>query len=64
VAPGANLAGAWLQGADLTGAHHLTQAQLDVAYGDRQTQLPDGLERPANWMLVGSPLGELGGGDI
>jgi uncharacterized protein YjbI with pentapeptide repeats len=45
----ADLSDAQLGGADLRGAQGLTQAQLDVALGDAQTQLPAGLERPTNW---------------
>jgi Pentapeptide repeats (8 copies) len=53
---GANLAGAQLRefdlpGAGLTrsGAVGLTQAQLDVAWGDAATRLPTELQRPASW---------------
>jgi uncharacterized protein YjbI with pentapeptide repeats len=45
----ANLAGAHLESADLTGAVGLTQEQLDSAFGDILTVLPKGLERPAHW---------------
>jgi len=46
---GANLTRAWLGGADLTGAHDLTQAQVEAALGDAATRLPTELERPAWW---------------
>jgi hypothetical protein len=40
---GANLRGAFLEGA------HLTQEQVDLAVGDENTKLPEGLERPKAW---------------
>jgi uncharacterized protein YjbI with pentapeptide repeats len=40
----ANLSGAHLDGADLSSAKNLTEEQLDVAYGDERTQLPDHLQ--------------------
>ena len=43
---GADLSGAILDGVDLRKANGLTQAQLDTAHGDANTQLPDGLRRP------------------
>lgn len=43
------LSGAWLGGADLTGAKGLTQAQVDVARGNEETRLPEGLVRPTSW---------------
>jgi hypothetical protein len=51
---GARLQGARLQGAALQGAHlhrakGLTQLDLDLAKGDHTTELPEGLEYPANW---------------
>jgi uncharacterized protein YjbI with pentapeptide repeats len=47
---GANLFDAHLEGADsLRWAVGLTQAQIDVAFGDAATRLPDGLTRPARW---------------
>ena len=46
---GAHLQGAHLEGADLRGAVGLTQEQLDQAFGDDHTTLPDGLNRPAHW---------------
>ena len=46
---GANLCEAHLEGADLRAADGLTQAQIEAAYGDAATQLPEGLTRPARW---------------
>ncbi|NUR64108.1 MAG: pentapeptide repeat-containing protein [Catenulispora sp.] len=46
---GADLRDANLAGADLTGAVFLTQAQLNAAAGNRETKIPDGLERPSHW---------------
>jgi len=40
---GANLTGARLEGADLSWARGLTQKQLDSAYSDAETKLPEGL---------------------
>jgi Pentapeptide repeats (8 copies) len=45
----ANLSRAQIEGADLSGAHGLTQEQLDTATGDAMTQLPDGVRRPSAW---------------
>ena len=45
----AHLWGAYLQGADLGHARGLTQQQLDVADGNAETVLPEGLTRPAHW---------------
>ena len=39
----ANLKGAILSGANLKGAKNLTQEQLDVACGDEETKLSEGL---------------------
>jgi len=42
-------AGLWktqLQGADLRGAKHLTQKQVEMACVDEHTQLPEGFSRP------------------
>jgi uncharacterized protein YjbI with pentapeptide repeats len=41
--------GANLNGADLRGAKHLTQRQLENAGGDKNTKLPPGLKPPAHW---------------
>lgn len=46
---GAKLQGAKLQGADLRGALNLTQAQIEDALGNKDTKLPEGLQRPAEW---------------
>ncbi|THJ45995.1 pentapeptide repeat-containing protein [Candidatus Frankia alpina] len=46
---GANLTDAWLKGANLTGVKGLTQEQVDVARGDEQTVLPEGITRPVSW---------------
>ena len=58
---GADLTGANLQeakifeanllGVDLSRTVGLTQAQLDVALGDQETQVPDYLERPKAWIM-------------
>ena len=43
---------AHLEGADLSGAQGLTQAKIDLTFGDAETQLPEepeGLTRPAHW---------------
>jgi uncharacterized protein YjbI with pentapeptide repeats len=45
----ANLSGARLNGADLSGAKHLTEGQLNVAQGDARTKLPGGLRPPTSW---------------
>lgn len=46
---GADLTGAKLFGSTLKGAINLTQQQLESAYGDRTTQLPDYLSYPETW---------------
>ena len=46
---GAHLEGAHLDDADLAGAKGLTQAQIDAAYGNAVTKLPNALTRPARW---------------
>jgi uncharacterized protein YjbI with pentapeptide repeats len=51
---GVNLAGAYLAGVNLAGAYlagavHLTQLQVDFAYGDQDTKLPPGIRRPDSW---------------
>lgn len=43
------LTGIHLEGADLSRATGLDQAQLITALGDSNTILPDGLNRPAHW---------------
>jgi uncharacterized protein YjbI with pentapeptide repeats len=45
----ANLRGASLLAADLRRAKNLTQEQINLAYGDEHTKLPDDLQRPAHW---------------
>lgn len=52
----ADLSGAWLERAnlsraDLGSALDLTQAQIDTAHGDENTQLPEGLVHPADWLV-------------
>jgi hypothetical protein len=56
-----NLSGAWLNkanlcGANLSGAKGLTQEQLNSATGDEMTKLPEGLQRPAVWLVARDPL--------
>jgi uncharacterized protein YjbI with pentapeptide repeats len=46
---GATLSGTNLSDADLRTVTGLTQEQIDEAEGDERTQLPDDLQRPANW---------------
>src|SRR5918995_1196504 len=46
---GANLSEANLSGANLSDAQYLTQHQINQAKGDKKTQLPEGLKRPAAW---------------
>jgi len=56
---GANLSGAdcsrmhidsaRLQSADFSDAVNLRQEQIDKAYGNSETKLPDGMQRPASW---------------
>ena len=38
-----------LRGVDLREVRNLTQEQINQAKGDENTQLPDGLYRPASW---------------
>jgi uncharacterized protein YjbI with pentapeptide repeats len=45
----AHLRDANLRGADLKEAKNLTQEQVDSAYGDKHTKLPEDLQRPAHW---------------
>src|SRR5215218_3942653 len=45
----ADLSDADLNHAELQTARGLTQEQIDEAKGDGRTQLPDDLQRPANW---------------
>jgi hypothetical protein len=46
---GATLNGTYLRGANLTQARFLTQEQLEVTTGNKNTQLPPGLKPPAHW---------------
>jgi uncharacterized protein YjbI with pentapeptide repeats len=46
----AELEGAWLDGADLSSVRNLQQTQIDVAFGNRATRLPEGLKTPVHWM--------------
>ncbi|HZB84537.1 MAG TPA: pentapeptide repeat-containing protein [Rubrobacteraceae bacterium] len=48
---GANLMYANLYEADLHQASHLTQEQLEQAFGDEYTKLPEYLERPKSWVV-------------
>jgi uncharacterized protein YjbI with pentapeptide repeats len=52
---GANLGLADLGGADLRGARNLNQRQLDSAWGNAATKLPEGLVRPACWGDAAAP---------
>jgi uncharacterized protein YjbI with pentapeptide repeats len=52
----ANLSEARLDGADLRRAEGLTQAQIDPAFGDVKTELPEGLTRPARWTAPKQPF--------
>lgn len=45
----AHLRSARLHTANLSGVVNLTQKQIDKAYGNSETKLPDGLKRPAHW---------------
>ncbi|MDO3704959.1 pentapeptide repeat-containing protein [Micromonospora sp. C28SCA-DRY-2] len=49
---GADLRGADLRGADLSGSLFLHQSQLEAARGDRHTELPATLTRPAHWSAL------------
>jgi len=52
---GADLTDAEVYGADLSETLGLTQAQVDAAYGDADTRLPNGLRRPYGWTAGGRP---------
>ena len=41
------------EGVDLTSTTGLSQVQLELACGNDETQLPEGLEMPANWPCAG-----------
>jgi len=45
----ADLESADLRGADLSGAKNLAQRQINTAFGDADTKLAAGLQRPAHW---------------
>ena len=49
-----------LHGANLRGAKNLTQEQIDGAFGDHETQLPQGLHAPSGWEGYSGQLGEAG----
>lgn len=40
------------EGVDLRNTQQLTQTQLDIACGDDETLLPEGLSRPLSWPCV------------
>jgi uncharacterized protein YjbI with pentapeptide repeats len=44
-----NIDTARLQFADFSAAVNLTQEQIDKAYGNSKTKLPDGIQRPSHW---------------
>lgn len=51
---GADMTGAYtllirIEGTDLSGVTGLIQQQLDIACGDMETKLPEGLARPTDW---------------
>jgi hypothetical protein len=46
----ANLTVTHLEGADLSKAKGLKQDQIDKAFGNAETKLPEGLTRPAHWL--------------
>lgn len=46
---GADLTETHLEGADLSKAKGLKQDQIDKAFSNAETKLPEGLGRPANW---------------
>lgn len=46
---GVDLERADLRGADLRTAEDLTPEQLAESFGDKNTQLPEGLNHPASW---------------
>ncbi|WP_028402531.1 pentapeptide repeat-containing protein [Ectobacillus panaciterrae] len=51
---GADFRDADLRGADLTESIFLTQAQLNAAKGDSNTNLPPSLTRPTHWSTLGA----------
>jgi hypothetical protein len=50
---GANFRETRLQGANLHKAINLTYQQIELAFGDENTKLPDGMERPEHWLTSG-----------
>jgi hypothetical protein len=48
---GTRLRGANLSRANLSGAEHLTQEELEEAFGDEHTQLPASLKLPAHLLV-------------
>jgi len=51
---GPDLRGAYLQGAELGRARGLIKEQIEQAYGDENTKLPEGLQLPAAWHHLAS----------
>ncbi|MEM0942728.1 MAG: pentapeptide repeat-containing protein [Pseudomonadota bacterium] len=49
-----SIARASLRSVDFTGAEHFTQEALNSAFGDEETVLPEGLNRPCHWSGVAS----------
>jgi hypothetical protein len=45
----ADLRGADLRGADLRGSINLAQLQIEVAFGNKDTKIPENLHEPATW---------------
>ena len=46
---GARLSGAELEGADLATSLFVIQAQIETARGNKDTALPQSLDRPEHW---------------
>ncbi|PZE67661.1 MULTISPECIES: pentapeptide repeat-containing protein [unclassified Curtobacterium] len=53
---GADLRDARVDGADLSTAVFLTQAQVNAARGDGTTALPRGVDRPTHWRSTAAPV--------
>lgn len=53
---GADLRDARVDGADLSTAVFLTQAQVNAAHGDGATMLPPGIVRPTHWAPTAEPV--------
>jgi len=47
-----NLSEAYLNNADLSGARNLRQEQVNWAFGDEDTQLPDHIQQPEVWNMM------------